>query len=882
MSDRVIPLRAGRFVRSRGGIVRGDELVSLSPSEIKLLLYLADHPSEELSYERLLTEVFGYRPGVESRTVYSTVGRLRQKIERDASAPEHLLAVPGVGYKFVLHEARLLPSEPDPTRLLVGREAELSELLSLLSSPGVVSVVGVGGVGKSRLAEEALERLTPRLPGGVLHVELATVSDEDQMVAAICAALGLTGSQKRRERAGRALSERGRCVVLLDEAERVAGRMNAVEEIGRRAPEASFLVTSRLPCGIAGERVMKLGPLGTPASLELLRIRAPGKARGEEEALRALCEAVDGIPLAIELASRSLGILSPADITRRLRRDLASKAAADAGEDRHASLQATLQLSLQLLQDDERLCLVAASVFAGSFDLEAAEALLPGESIVELLDVLQSCGLVADRPDGRLALLETVKAFASGLRESVLGSERALAQERAHGELYARRHDLADQTERSPRVAAGIHLLTIEQPEIAAGLERALSRGDLELAARLGAARLMLWQQTMPDRATLSLAERLLEAGVSGPARSRVAYLRGVMLWSSGRLPEAEAQYRATLAIAETPVQQAMIYSALGLTLSALGRGEEALAAHERAVEGMRAHGAPERLSRALVHLGAAYGSADRFDDAAKIYEEALAHARASGLAMYEAGACGALVPLAVFRGRPAEALRHAQRAVELAARSGQGKEMILAKLHLVDASRISGLVEEALVLSREVVTQARAFGQPSSEGWARLYASRALLTAGRLEEAALEAYAAADALRTASQIAVEGWALAIAALALWRLERLTDAQQAADNAIERLSGRDDVLLGVALAQRAAIRARRGEVDPEIARALSLVHGTSRWEHEALARALAAAALSDLGRGDDAEALLREVDALLRERGFVPPGGLEVVRASRR
>jgi predicted ATPase len=887
-AERVIPLGGGRFVRSKRGLVREDSFVPLSPTEVKLLLYLVDHAGEEVTFRQLLTEVWGYREGVESRTVYSTVNRLRNKIERDAASPEHLLAVPGIGYRFVLAEPELSPSggSPDPGAL-VGRQEELRQLLAALETERVVALVGTGGVGKTRLAAEVAQRAGRSLPGGAVRVDLGAVSETDSAVAAVAAALGLTGARDPLTDAGLALAQRGRCILWLDEVEALAGRLAPVASWVALAPEATFLLTSRLPPELEGEHTLLVPPLpqGEAVALLLQRSRAvrrPGEELQEDEDIRALCAALDGLPLALELAAARLGLLSPADLHERLLRDLSVLRRRARTGDRHDSLEATLSWSWELLEPSARRALAAASVFSGSFDLEAAEQILsdPGDDtapdVLESLDELVECGLLRSVPGpvSRFVLLETVRTFAAQRLEE---SGARLEAELRHGAHYAA---CGADPARSDRKAEGIDRLMADRSNLEAAAERAVLRGDAQIAARAGYALVRLWQQGMPDQATLALTERILATGPTGEPWCRMAYHRAVLLWSLGRLPEAAVQLEQLIEGAATPSIEASARSQRGTLLTLLARNDEALREHERAVAVLRQAGEAGPLSRALFHLGGAQGNVGRLDEAERTYEEALKYARISGFPGHEASVRGALVLLTTNTDRPMEAYAHATAAVELADRCGDAQEMLGARLHAVNAARCLGRTEEALARGEDALGRARQLGIRAMEGWARHYIAQTLLSAGRADDAVLAGLAAAEAFRDAGQVVFDGYATVVTALALWRLGRLPEAQRTAEAALERLEGRHDELRGMALALRALVRLRRGQdegLDEDLERARALTKGAPMWAFEATVTGLRGLVAAGRGRLDEARGSLAEAEQLVARRGWEPPGGLDVV-----
>ncbi len=154
LTDRVVDL-------DRCRVVVGDQNVSLTRKELELLTFLALHPGRTFTIEDLLGQVWAYHPQVVSRTVSTTVHRLRRKLEADPRNPRHLVNTYGSGYRLELHRHEPLPSALGD---FFGRAADLDRLEALLDAARLITLVGVGGVGKSRCALELAQRVAGELP----------------------------------------------------------------------------------------------------------------------------------------------------------------------------------------------------------------------------------------------------------------------------------------------------------------------------------------------------------------------------------------------------------------------------------------------------------------------------------------------------------------------------------------------------------------------------------------------------------------------------------------------------------------------------------------------------------------------------------------------
>ncbi|MET8115904.1 ATP-binding protein [Streptomyces prasinus] len=331
-----------------------------------------------------------------------------------------------------------LPLEPDA---FVGRAAELDELSRALAASRLVTVTGPGGVGKSRLAARAAARRAPR--DGVWRVELAALGDAEFVDHVVVEALGLTDHTTRppRETLRSHLAER-RLLLVLDGFEHLVDACaEMVADLLRRAPGLRVLAVGRRALSVAGERLVPLAPLGEDEAVRLLAVRAGQHAvgAGDESQMRELCRRLDGIPLAIELAAGRLGALSPGQVLERLgdRFRLLTGGGRDALP-RHRTLRTAIGWSHELCTPEERLLWARLSVFAGHFDLEAAEYVCGGNGLAagDVLDVLsallaQSVVTREETPAGaRYRMLDTLCAYGAEWLAGVGDAERLARRHR--------------------------------------------------------------------------------------------------------------------------------------------------------------------------------------------------------------------------------------------------------------------------------------------------------------------------------------------------------------------------------------------------------------------------------------------------------------------
>ncbi len=434
-----------------------------------------------------------------------------------------------------------------PLTSFVGREDDIARVLAMLAGQRLVTLTGPGGAGKTRLAVELAAGLADdpaRWPWRPWFVDLTPVADTDDVPFAVLHALGVRdGGLMARSGSGppaapadpvtrlAAVLGSGEHLLILDNCEHVVGAAAALaEELLARCPAARILATSREPLRIGGERLWPVSPLPEPAALRLLTDRAaavrPDFAADESNAadLARICRALDGMPLAIELAAARLRVLPPAQLAARLdaRFQVLTTGSRTAAE-RHQTLWAVVDWSWELLSAPEQLLARRLAMFAGGATLTAAEQVcqdadLPGEAILPgLLGLVEKSFLVADDaadPDGdpRYTMLETIRAYcAQRLADS--GEEPAVRRRFAGHFLDLAQ--TADPLLRGARQRPWMRRLAAEQDNIGAAVRWALDNHEPDLALRFGQALSWFWLLRGQRREIAALAEEIL--AVSAP-----------------------------------------------------------------------------------------------------------------------------------------------------------------------------------------------------------------------------------------------------------------------------------------------------------------------------------------------------------------------------
>ncbi|MFJ2726879.1 ATP-binding protein [Streptomyces collinus] len=375
---------------------------------------------------------------------------------------------------------------PPELTAFVGRSAELAGLAEAMGAARLVTVTGVGGVGKSRLAARAAARSAPG--DGVWRVELSPVRDPQSVLYALAEALGLTDHTTRTpvETVCRHLAGRRALLVLDGFEHQVEAVARLVSRLLRELPELRVLAAGRRPLGLAGERLFPLGPLAGDEAVELFvdRARQHGLTLEDGPAVRELCERLEGLPLAVELAAGRLRALSPAQLLQRLddRFRLLTGGDRDALP-RHQALRTAIGWSHELCTPAERLLWARLSVFARTFDLDAAEYVCSGDGLdaEDVLDVLaellaQSVLTREEGPAGpRYRMLDTVREYGAHWLEATGDAPRL---RRRHRDWYLGLATWCELDWFSPRQREVAARVEAELPNLRVALEFCLTEPD--------------------------------------------------------------------------------------------------------------------------------------------------------------------------------------------------------------------------------------------------------------------------------------------------------------------------------------------------------------------------------------------------------------------
>ncbi len=481
---------------------------------------------------------------------------------RDVPMPVGVFQVRAAGLRADFPPLRALDTTPGnlrpATTSLIGRESEVTEIEAAVKAHRLVTLTGVGGVGKTRLALEVAGRLADEFPDGVWLFELAAVTDLAAIPDAVAAVLGIIQQPGKTVSESVAAALEGRVgLLVIDNCEHVLdAAANLIEAILTQSATVRVVATSREGLGVPDEQVWPVRSLDVASGMDSAAVslfveRAQGIARGfamvngdESAAAVEICQRLDGIPLAIELAASRMASMTASEMRDRLDHRFRLLVGSRRGLERHHTLRHAVAWSYDLLDDTEKTVLERCSVFAGGFDLHSTCAVAGSDdldeyAILEVLDALvRKSLLIADRSAGRtrFSMLETIRQFAE---EQLVAGGEASAIRAAHSRYFAGREADILALWDSPRQRAAYDWFTIELPNLRTAFRWAADHGDLDVAATIAsyAGWLGTAVQTLEP---IAWAEELIEpARAADHPRLAFLYVIASLCYWTGRIEEA-------------------------------------------------------------------------------------------------------------------------------------------------------------------------------------------------------------------------------------------------------------------------------------------------------------------------------------------------------
>jgi predicted ATPase len=664
---------------------------------------------------------------------------------------------------------------PEPVTPLIGRESELAEALRLLGGADcrILTITGPGGVGKTRLALEVAAAARPTFEQGACFVELAGIDSPDALPAVLADALAfeLSGGEPTAAQLAGFLREKS-LLILLDNVEQLVEGAGFLAELVRRAPAVRVIATSRQRLRLTAETVFPLDGLSLPDGEDALEESAAARlfaefarradprfapAAEQAGAIARICRAVDGIPLALELAAASVAVLPCAEIAVELEQNREALPAARDLPERHRSLSAAFESSWHLLDESERRAFSRLSVFRSGFDRSAAEAV--ADAGLQVLARLVEASLV-QRGESGFRMLDVLRQFG---QEKLEADAAAAAEVRArHSHHYLRELAGLAAMPHGPERDAAIARLGERTADVRAAWSRAVAAAEHQ-ALRQGAHGLFLLLHARGGgaeaveafgRAVAAVRLRASGGGEDADAAAstlaRLATRQAAFLLDGGGASEAAGLLDEVLPRLRAEQDRAEIAFALRSQCElARATGDYRSPVFEECLALARELGDPQGIGWALTALGGARQMVGEYDAARSRYREALETYRRHGLESELWKPANNLAGIAQIEGDLPLARRILEDELDASRRRGNPRSLsfLLSNLGYIAARMGDHAAAEATLA--ESVALARAMGFR-----ARLAYSLNALAVLRLDRG--EIAAAAATFRDALGVAVE------------------------------------------------------------------------------------------------------------------------------
>lgn len=611
----------------------------------------------------------------------------------------NLIIQPGAVPASVVGNTRLT-GFPAPLTSFVGRAQEIETLIQLMQRPAIreVTLAGPGGIGKTRLALQVAELVAQDFPDGVVFVPLATVQSAGDVALAILRVMGYPDADPEPP-ANRLASAIGdhTMLLVLDNFEQLArdAHHSQLTELLQGCPHLKLLVTSRAHLRISGEHVLPVPPLGMPertneepppftssdaVQLFVSRLQAvqPNFALTQDNAplIAAICQRVDGLPLAIELAAARGAVLSLPELHDRLQRRLPLLGGGSRDQpERLRTMHSAISWSYDLLDSPAQDLLRRLAVFSGGISVAAVEATVPETDSGQTLDslgslVVNSLLQRSDAADGsRLLMLETVREFA----QEQLGKsgDEAFARQ-AHARYFSHFMEELDPLLWSSASSSLLNSVALEHDNLRAAMEWALAHDPalaLGMAQRVGA----FWQKRTLWNEGRAWLTRVLAAAPNAPSTDRA-----IALWRAGALAADQGDFASGIALMNEALEMAAALGDAAIT------------------------------ARVLRGLGIAASNQSDFPRANELFTQALDHFRATPDDAGIARVLNDLGLVAERQGDHVRAIELQEESLPIARRVGDDWQVCIVLGNLGGAHYDAGNFERGAALSREALQLSR------------------------------------------------------------------------------------------------------------------------------------------------------------------------------
>ena len=593
---------------------------------------------------------------------------------------------------------------PHPASSFVGRDRELSEVLAEITGGArLITLTGPGGSGKTRLAIEAAATLVPSYKAGVFWVGLASLREPSLVTETIALTLGA------RDGLAEHIADR-EMLLLLDNLEQVIEAAPALSGLVQACPNLTVFCTSRELLRVQGEVEYSVPPL---ASSEAVALFCQRSRLDPSDEIAELCDRLDDLPLAVELAAARTKALSPAEILERLSDRLDLLRGGRDAEMRQQTLRATIEWSYDLLGGKEQQLFARLSVFRGGCTLEAAEGVIGAD--IDGLQSLVEKSLVR-RSDGRFWMLETIGELA---RERFDASGEADALGRDHADWFLAVAERAEPFLKSAEQESWLQRLEDDHDNLRESLNWLLAHDEVELAGRLAAALWLFWWMHGHFSEARGWLRRALEAGSDEPSETRAKLLDGAGYLAfeqyddeAVRLLETSLSCAKEVGATSTAAfAAAHVCAVLAWAPSGRSDVQAALAVGDEAVRLARQAGDDYALAAALNNLGATHDLLGNAERAAAYAEESLELRRRlgdmSGIALSLVNLAGH----ALGKGDAGRAATLYSEAAEIASGNGDKRHLCFAHLGLAWVAHRERRWEDAETHARTSLRFAREIG---------------------------------------------------------------------------------------------------------------------------------------------------------------------------
>ena len=653
----------------------------------------------------------------------------------------------GLGTAALAGVATEAVAASSPERDFVGRTVELKRIGELIARDDcrLVNLIGPGGVGKTRLALRALAELAPAYPDGTVFVPLEDVVESDDVGARIAREVGVElkrGADPEAQLIDRLRSRR--MLLALDNFEHVNAAAPVLERMLRACAGLRIVVTSRVRLGIAPEHLLRIDGLPYPEpedadhleAFDAVRLFAQAARRvepalvpaAEAAAIVDICRAVEGLPLALELAAAWTRVLSCTAIAAELKRGAALLRSDDAAHpERHASIEAVFDQSWRLLAPAEREALARLSVFRGGFTADAARAVAGAP--LPVLGALADKSLV--RKDGaRMNLHPLVHQFA----EVRLTADARAAAEAEHARWF---HRLLAHLNRA--VGNGdretLRQMDAEFENCRAAWQWAVGHGAADMLNRSESALLNYCDHRLRnEEALLLVRDALASPGVRTDPRCEAHLLARAahVEYRLDRYADAETSARRALPplrAARNRFAEILCLNVLGSCCLRGGRFAEAREHYRHALKLAIAGGDPTHVASSQDHVGLAEKALGNYDEALRMSMQSLLSHRRIGDQAGEALCLNNLADLHLARGEPVAAGSYLREALAVADRQGLDGPRLHILTNLSEVAVLEGDLAAAEGYARRALEIATAVGNRAIDASMRLqFAQLALL----------------------------------------------------------------------------------------------------------------------------------------------------------